>query len=476
MTTSPRFGIAITMLLTSLLPSPMPARASVDLTGMWAVMVQTPFPMPVDAEWTLVQSGTQLTLTYTLLGGDPEGPYVGTIDPGTGEFSIPLPDSDCTGSTPNGITGSASPDGHTVSGTWTYYQVLTLPALGCFSCCFSLLDSYTGMLLGCGNGVVDDGETCDDGNETGGDCCSMDCQVAAVDGTSCTDGDVCTTGDACAAGSCTGTGELECNPGEVCGPSGCEFVCGNGVLDAGEACDDGNLDAGDCCSSLCETATPDGTSCTDDDVCTSDDQCTAGSCVPGAPLVCDPCEVCGTNGCELPALSCQPALAGGKAKLTFKAPAGSPSKNKLTWSWRSSAAVALEDFGDPGSTPSGTDLTLCMLDQAGGVPTLRASATAPGGGFCGARPCWTWRSKGYSYKDSSATPDGIVGMQLGTGSAAGQGKLSVKAKGENLELPGEMLTPPVVVRVIRNDAPTCWEATYSAPTVNDGVSFKAKSD
>jgi cysteine-rich repeat protein len=51
----------------------------------------------------------------------------------------------------------------------------------------------------CGNGVVEAGEQCDDGNNANGDCCSSQCQREAA-GSPCTsDGDACTT-DACDAG------------------------------------------------------------------------------------------------------------------------------------------------------------------------------------------------------------------------------------------------------------------------------------
>ena len=58
----------------------------------------------------------------------------------------------------------------------------------------------------CGNGALDDGETCDDGNQADGDGCDSNC---------------------------TATG------------------CGNGIQTDGEQCDDGNTTDGDCCSSSC---------------------------------------------------------------------------------------------------------------------------------------------------------------------------------------------------------------------------------
>jgi cysteine-rich repeat protein len=66
----------------------------------------------------------------------------------------------------------------------------------------------------CGNGSVEIGEQCDDGNTAGGDGCSASCQ----------------------------------NEGGGGGP-----VCGNGAVDTGEQCDDGNTTTGDGCSATCQT-------------------------------------------------------------------------------------------------------------------------------------------------------------------------------------------------------------------------------
>lgn len=74
----------------------------------------------------------------------------------------------------------------------------------------------------CGNGVVERGEACDDGNTASNDGCSGDC--------------------------------LNVEP--VCpkAPGACRSVCGDGILVAGEAaeCDDGNTKDGDGCSRDCK--------------------------------------------------------------------------------------------------------------------------------------------------------------------------------------------------------------------------------
>src|SRR5437763_1748790 len=96
----------------------------------------------------------------------------------------------------------------------------------------------------CGNGVVDLGEQCDDGNLVAGDCCSPTCQfepagqacannpcisgstcdgaAACVGGTPttlpCNDANACTTADPCPAGTCAG-GTCVGGPPPVCPPA-----------------------------------------------------------------------------------------------------------------------------------------------------------------------------------------------------------------------------------------------------------------
>ena len=62
----------------------------------------------------------------------------------------------------------------------------------------------------CGDGIVDSGEECDDGNDSELDCCTTSCTANPV-------------------------------------------VCGDGYKCGAEACDDGNTDDGDCCSADCST-------------------------------------------------------------------------------------------------------------------------------------------------------------------------------------------------------------------------------
>jgi cysteine-rich repeat protein len=98
---------------------------------------------------------------------------------------------------------------------------------------------------GCGNGALEAGEECDDGNRLSCDGCSETCtdEVGLV----CGDG---TQNETC--------GE-ECDDGNTANEDGCSSrcmneVCGDGILQPllGELCDDGNTQDGDCCSSTCQ--------------------------------------------------------------------------------------------------------------------------------------------------------------------------------------------------------------------------------
>lgn len=118
----------------------------------------------------------------------------------------------------------------------------------------------------CGNGSLDPGETCDDGDQTSGDGCSNACTVE--NGYSCTGepsvcvpdcgngtlqaGEACDDGDTSSGDGCSNACQVE--PGYNCSgtPSVCTFVCGNGTFQSGETCDDGDAMSGDGCSGVCQ--------------------------------------------------------------------------------------------------------------------------------------------------------------------------------------------------------------------------------
>lgn len=95
----------------------------------------------------------------------------------------------------------------------------------------------------CGNGQVETGEQCDDGNTTPGDGCSATCQTegSTLCGNGALDaGEACDDGNAVSGDGCSATCQSESSN-----------LCGNGAIDTGEECDDGNVQSGDGCSSAC---------------------------------------------------------------------------------------------------------------------------------------------------------------------------------------------------------------------------------
>ncbi len=150
-------------------------------------------------------------------------------------------------------------------------------------------------LTRCGDGAVDLEEHCDDGNQISGDGCSSDCCIESWDPICyptfpcrCGDGIIQYSREACDDGNheagdgcyrcrieppreqCPNgvldEGE-ECDDGNLVDDDACSnfcyrnpcivvIVCGNGVLEAGEVCDDGNASDGDGCPADCATIEP----------------------------------------------------------------------------------------------------------------------------------------------------------------------------------------------------------------------------
>ncbi|HEX5038199.1 MAG TPA: DUF4215 domain-containing protein [bacterium] len=103
----------------------------------------------------------------------------------------------------------------------------------------------TCQLKSCGDGVLDDGEECDDHNNITGDGCTSTCQDEE-----CGDGILSLlVGEQCEPPS-TGSCDESCHLIPETPPN-----CGNGVLETGlgEECDDGNTNALDGCNSLCQS-------------------------------------------------------------------------------------------------------------------------------------------------------------------------------------------------------------------------------
>jgi fibro-slime domain-containing protein len=134
----------------------------------------------------------------------------------------------------------------------------------------------------CGNGAIEFGENCEDGNTTDGDGCSSRCVredhytcpmvgKPCVHDVVCGDGHIdgaegCDDGNTKSGDGCTADCQLECGwecpPGAVCRAA----KCGDGHLAGNEQCDDGNNTDGDGCSAICilesrPVAEPEGWAC-----------------------------------------------------------------------------------------------------------------------------------------------------------------------------------------------------------------------
>jgi cysteine-rich repeat protein len=152
----------------------------------------------------------------------------------------------------------------------------------------------------CGDGTVDTGEQCDDGNTVAGDGCSATCTTESTSAV-CGDGKVNTdAGEQCDDGNTkSGDGCSATCKTEVAG------VCGDGTVNTGEQCDDGNTVAGDGCSATCQTES--GAVCgdgkkddfeqCDDGNTKSGDGCSA-TCQNEVPGVCGDGTVNGTEECD----------------------------------------------------------------------------------------------------------------------------------------------------------------------------------
>jgi cysteine-rich repeat protein len=89
----------------------------------------------------------------------------------------------------------------------------------------------------CGDGTLDAGEECDDGNAIFGDGCSPSCRLEVCGNGVIEPGEQCDDGNATSGDGCSATCRDE--------------VCGNGVVDVGEQCDDGNTTPQDGCTGKC---------------------------------------------------------------------------------------------------------------------------------------------------------------------------------------------------------------------------------
>ena len=344
-----------------------------------------------------------------------------------------------------------------------------------YVCSGSPSSCVSSIFVGCGNGRIDPGETCDEGStdtststacaKPGGTCVSNNvagsgckaCQTEPGYGCTgqpstcvvmttppfCGDGMV-TTGESCDDGNstpgdgCSGTCKVE--PNSTCSgqPSVCvpTNVCGNGTVDAGENCDDGNKTAGDGCSSTCTiesgytcSGTPSvcvknaatcgngkidtGEQC-DDGNKTSNDGCSSA------------CQIEAGFVCTTPGAPCGPAPKCGDGTVNF-ALGESCDDNNTTSSDGCSSACQIE----PGYNCTGTSPSVCNKTAVCGNGKIEygeqcddANTTAKDGcsATCQLETGWTCTYPG-SPCTAAKCGDGVLAgnEQCDTGMSVGSG-------------------------------------------------------
>ncbi len=301
------------------------------------------------------------------------------------------------------------------------------------------------------------------------------------------------TGEACdgsASGGCpTGICNSDCT---------CEDpVCGNSVLEVGEVCDGmddaacpGQCDGSCACPSACGDGTCDAeenaTSCAGDCGCSS-----AGACGDQAPDGCwcdasctefgdccaDSCTACSVACVAVPTCGASPVApcrdtGAFGARLTIKDGAND-AKDKLVFKIKRGDATSTADFLDPLSL--GTTASLCVYDSSGAPQPLLAAAVLSGG-TCGTKDCWKALSaSGFRYGDKTAASDGLFHLKLKEG-AGGNAQVLAKGRGIGLDPPTPPLEFPLTVQFLMDDGVTrnCWQSGFLAPIKNEAGLLKAR--
>jgi uncharacterized protein YkwD len=138
---------------------------------------------------------------------------------------------------------------------------------------------------GCGDGVLDPGETCDPPSS---------CPSACDDGVACTTDSLEGSAGSCNA-RCTSASIEACAAGDGCCPSGCTNASDG---DCSASCGDGTRDPGETCDppSSCPSSCDDGNACTSDMLTGGAATCNA-ACMHGAISACRAGDGCCPSGC-----------------------------------------------------------------------------------------------------------------------------------------------------------------------------------
>jgi cysteine-rich repeat protein len=221
----------------------------------------------------------------------------------------------------------------------------------------------------CGNGMVESGEACDDGNTSELDECTTDCELAT-----CGDGH-------------TQEGVEVCDDGNTDNTDACvncaAAICGDGSVQQDiEVCDDGNMENTDTCTNVClpaacgDTFVQPGEDCEDANMDNTDAcvDCVAAMCGDGFVQVgveqCDDANMDNSDGCDD---TCMGAICGD----TLVQPGEECDDGNIeimdgcspscTWEVRIAFATSTLHTGDLGGL-AGADMICNMLAQSASLP------------------------------------------------------------------------------------------------------------
>lgn len=171
-----------------------------------------------------------------------------------------------------------------------------------------------------------------------------------------------------------------------------------------------------------------------------------------------------------PVAGCVPApISGSGGMLSCRGPhlIRGATFQRILLKW-GSGPLMKADFGNPLTTDS---YQLCIYD---GASSLIAAVTAPAGRVCnvdGRPSCWKEKSNGFIFLGTPPTlnpPYGVWKMFLKAGP---NGQIRFDARGAQIPmLTSPPFAQPVTVQVQNTGSGRCWEATYSAPAIRNGMS------
>ncbi len=162
------------------------------------------------------------------------------------------------------IQGIEQCDGADLGGASCTTRGFTMGTLACSSGC--TYDTSGCSSAACGNGVLESGELCDDGNATTGDGCTS----CAVD----------------SGFTCVGT------------PSSCSAICGDGMIRGGEECDGASLGGASCTSRGFTGGTLTCSSCRFNESACTTTSCGNSTIEPSAGEECDDGNTVSFDGCD----------------------------------------------------------------------------------------------------------------------------------------------------------------------------------